>query len=139
MRRVVGDQIKALSDLSEIITRHGKTLDLSSPALGEPRMRMDVPMHAMPAASAPEPFLAVISAVMKWINAGPVQKSVAAPVAARLAAAHKAIAQAKARLAFGAGNQIVSAVATGGNSSARSERRTCGTRRAAAPRPFVRV
>ena len=38
MRRVVGDQIKALSDLSEIITRHGKQLDLSSPALGEPRM-----------------------------------------------------------------------------------------------------
>ena len=39
MRRVVGDQIKALSDLSEIITRHGKQLDLSSPALGEPRPR----------------------------------------------------------------------------------------------------
>ena len=38
MRRVVGDQIKALSDLSEIITRHGKQLDLSSPALGEPRL-----------------------------------------------------------------------------------------------------
>ena len=37
MRRVVGDQIKALSELSEIINRHGKTLDLSSPALGEPR------------------------------------------------------------------------------------------------------
>jgi hypothetical protein len=37
MRRVVSDQIRALSELSEIITRHGKTLDLSSPALGEPR------------------------------------------------------------------------------------------------------
>jgi hypothetical protein len=37
MRRVVGDQIKALSELSEIVTRHGKTLDLSSPSLGEPR------------------------------------------------------------------------------------------------------
>jgi methyl-accepting chemotaxis protein len=38
MRRVVSDQIKALSDLSEIISRHGKTLDLSSPSLGEPRV-----------------------------------------------------------------------------------------------------
>jgi hypothetical protein len=37
MRRVVSDQIQALGALSEIITRHGKTLDLSSPALGEPR------------------------------------------------------------------------------------------------------
>src|SRR4029079_5200561 len=37
MRRVVSDQIRALGELSEIITRHGKTLDLSSPALGEPR------------------------------------------------------------------------------------------------------
>ena len=37
MRRVVGDQIKALSELSEIINRHGKTLDISSPQLGEPR------------------------------------------------------------------------------------------------------
>jgi hypothetical protein len=37
MRRVVGDQIKALSELSEIINRHGKSFDLSSPALGEPR------------------------------------------------------------------------------------------------------
>src|SRR6185295_6270269 len=37
MRRVVSDQIRALSELSEIITRHGKTLDLSSPSLGEPR------------------------------------------------------------------------------------------------------
>ncbi len=39
MRRVVGDQIKALSELSEIVSRHGKTLDLSSPSLGEPHMR----------------------------------------------------------------------------------------------------
>src|SRR5690606_14637366 len=37
MRRVVADQITALNELSEIISRHGKTLDLSSPALGEPR------------------------------------------------------------------------------------------------------
>jgi hypothetical protein len=41
MRRVVGDQIKALSELSEIINRHGKNLDLSSPALGEPRIRIE--------------------------------------------------------------------------------------------------
>jgi hypothetical protein len=41
MRRVVGDQIKALTELSEIINRHGKNLDLSSPALGEPRFRME--------------------------------------------------------------------------------------------------
>jgi hypothetical protein len=37
MRRVVSEQIRALSELSEIINRHGKTLDLSSPSLGEPR------------------------------------------------------------------------------------------------------
>ena len=30
MRRVVGDQIEALSELSEIISRHGKTLDIST-------------------------------------------------------------------------------------------------------------
>jgi hypothetical protein len=41
MRRVVGDQIKALTELSEIINRHGKNLDLSSPALGEPRIRLE--------------------------------------------------------------------------------------------------
>jgi hypothetical protein len=41
MRRVVGDQIRALTELSEIINRHGKNLDLSSPALGEPRIRLE--------------------------------------------------------------------------------------------------
>jgi hypothetical protein len=41
MRRVVGDQIKALTELSEIINRHGKNFDLSSPALGEPRIRLE--------------------------------------------------------------------------------------------------
>jgi ABC-type transporter Mla subunit MlaD len=53
MRRVVGDQIKALSDLSEIITRHGKQLDLSTPALGEPRMVRAVGEQYAPAAEAP--------------------------------------------------------------------------------------
>jgi hypothetical protein len=37
MRRVVGDQLKALSELSEIIGRHGKSFDVSTPALGEVR------------------------------------------------------------------------------------------------------
>ncbi len=46
MRRVVGDQIKALSELSEIISRHGKTLDLSSPALGEPRVAVGAESYA---------------------------------------------------------------------------------------------
>ena len=35
MRRVIGDQIQALTELSDIISRHGKALDVSSPALGE--------------------------------------------------------------------------------------------------------
>jgi hypothetical protein len=70
MRRVVGDQIKALTELSEIISRHGKNLDLSSPTLGEPRIRIEstavnaepvtssfASEAALPAryASAPEP------------------------------------------------------------------------------------
>jgi hypothetical protein len=46
MRRVVGDQIKALSELSEIIARHGKTLDVSSPTLGEHRMATSRPALA---------------------------------------------------------------------------------------------
>jgi hypothetical protein len=37
MRRVVGDQLKALSELSEIISRHGKSFDVSTPSLGEAR------------------------------------------------------------------------------------------------------
>src|SRR5690606_25492051 len=37
MRRVVGDQLKALSELSEIIGRHGKWFDVSTPSLGEVR------------------------------------------------------------------------------------------------------
>jgi DNA anti-recombination protein RmuC len=49
MRRVVGDQIRALSELSEIVTRHGKTLDLSTPSLGEPRLRA---VEAPPAVAA---------------------------------------------------------------------------------------
>jgi hypothetical protein len=35
MRRVIGDQIQALTELAEIISRHGKALDVSSPSLGE--------------------------------------------------------------------------------------------------------
>ena len=53
MRRVVGDQIKALSELSEIISRHGKTLDLSSPTLGEPRASAPVPRRRRVAIEAP--------------------------------------------------------------------------------------
>ena len=52
MRRVVSDQIKALSDLSEIISRHGKTLDLSSPSLGEPRMASPRNIEMQPVAAA---------------------------------------------------------------------------------------
>ena len=64
MRRVVGDQIKALTELSEIISRHGKTIDISSPALGEPRLQpamrqVEAPQVAIAAAaggqSAPIP------------------------------------------------------------------------------------
>jgi hypothetical protein len=57
MRRVVGDQIKALTELSEIINRHGKNLDLSSPALGEPRFRMEA------TAVAAEPVALAVPAV----------------------------------------------------------------------------
>jgi hypothetical protein len=56
MRRVVGDQIKALSDLSEIITRHGKQLDLSSPALGEPRARVSEAHFAAGSEAGAEPL-----------------------------------------------------------------------------------
>jgi ABC-type transporter Mla subunit MlaD len=54
MRRVVGDQIKALTELSEIINRHGKNFDLSSPTLGEPRIRIDAAaaVNAEPVSSA---------------------------------------------------------------------------------------
>ncbi len=55
MRRVVGDQIKALSELSEIINRHGKTLDLSSPQLGEPRLAARPEATAVALEAAPEP------------------------------------------------------------------------------------
>ena len=47
MRRVVGDQIKALSELREIIARHGKTLDISSPALGERQAMRQIEAPAM--------------------------------------------------------------------------------------------
>ena len=49
MRRVIGDQIQALSELSEIIARHGKTLDISSPALGERQItrQIEAPAAAM--------------------------------------------------------------------------------------------
>jgi hypothetical protein len=52
MRRVVGDQIKALSELSDIISRHGKTLDISSPQLGEPRAAQARSLDMQPVASA---------------------------------------------------------------------------------------
>ncbi|MEQ9688405.1 MAG: hypothetical protein RLO48_01625, partial [Bauldia litoralis] len=66
MRRVVGDQIKALSELSDIIARHGKTLDVYSPSLGEARAtpihQIEMPAAAVaataggaPARSAPPP------------------------------------------------------------------------------------
>jgi len=49
MRRVIGDQIQALSELSEIIARHGKTLDISSPTLGERNIsrQIEAPAAAM--------------------------------------------------------------------------------------------
>ena len=47
MRRVIGDQIQALSELSEIIARHGKTLDISSPALGERQAVRQIEAPAM--------------------------------------------------------------------------------------------
>jgi hypothetical protein len=55
MRRVVADQITALNELSEIISRHGKTLDLSSPSLGEPR-------HVAPRPPEPKPVAAAVGA-----------------------------------------------------------------------------
>ncbi len=56
MRRVVGDQIKALTELSEIINRHGKNLDLSSPAMGEPRIRIEAAaVNAEPVATIAAP------------------------------------------------------------------------------------
>jgi hypothetical protein len=61
MRRVVSDQITALNELSEIITRHGKTLDLSTPSMGEPRhvaqaasRSVEPPRAAFAAAAAAE-------------------------------------------------------------------------------------
>jgi hypothetical protein len=57
MRRVVGDQIKALTELSDIINRHGKNLDVSSPMLGEPRFRVEATaVNADPLPSAPAPL-----------------------------------------------------------------------------------
>jgi hypothetical protein len=53
MRRVVSEQIRALSELSEIISRHGKTLDLSSPALGEPRLTYQAAAVGAEALAAP--------------------------------------------------------------------------------------
>ena len=47
MRRVIGDQIQALSELSEIIARHGKTLDISSPALGERQVSRQIEAPVM--------------------------------------------------------------------------------------------
>jgi hypothetical protein len=49
---VVGDQIKALSELSDIVSRHGKTLDISSPQLGEPRAAQSRSLDMQPVASA---------------------------------------------------------------------------------------
>jgi len=67
MRRVVGDQIRALSELSEIINRHGKNFDLSSPALGEPRIRIEATAGAAePAASGPAASEAVASAPSRY-------------------------------------------------------------------------
>jgi hypothetical protein len=37
MRRAVTDQIKALNELSDIVTKHGSHLDVSSPRVPEAR------------------------------------------------------------------------------------------------------
>jgi hypothetical protein len=91
MRRVVGDQIKALSELSEIVTRHGKTLDLSSPALGEPRARVveaatavsggrAAPVHEPVAlAAAPAPAARVGGEPRRAANSGGAQVAAKAP------------------------------------------------------------
>jgi hypothetical protein len=47
LRRVVGDQLKALTELSEIVNRHGKSLDVSTPALGEPKPQKADPTIAV--------------------------------------------------------------------------------------------
>jgi hypothetical protein len=73
MRRVVGDQIKALTELSDIINRHGKNLDLSTPSMGEPRIRLEAtainaepvtPIMDTPSRYATEPRRNATSAVI---------------------------------------------------------------------------
>jgi hypothetical protein len=50
MRRVVGDQIKALNELSDIVTRSGRSLDVAAPE----------PIRARSVARSPEPAFAPV-------------------------------------------------------------------------------
>ncbi|HRE21150.1 MAG TPA: hypothetical protein PKW21_08980, partial [Rhabdaerophilum sp.] len=54
LRRVVSDQARALSELSEIVTRSGPALDVAQPRRGDPEPRAAVaPFRPSPEPAAP--------------------------------------------------------------------------------------
>ena len=55
MRRVVAEQVKALSDLSELMQRSGRSLDLAEP-VGASQSRMESPRMEPPRVEAPRPI-----------------------------------------------------------------------------------
>jgi hypothetical protein len=55
MRRVVAEQIKALNDLTEIVTRSGRRGDVSLPIEQAPPRRAAAPVVSAPAAAQPAP------------------------------------------------------------------------------------
>jgi len=64
MRRVVAEQIKALSDLTEVVQRSGRNLDIAEPS-AMPQSRMEAPRPVekprMPRAEAPMPVAPVMT------------------------------------------------------------------------------